>query len=312
MRDGRNYSFDGRSNVRQITGQTFDGSNWRNYTITNAYDHKNRRVFKSYVQAGLSEAHWFFYYDQDGRLLEVKHTPNIASPSTYSVFQFYWIGRRAIAYWQQSFPSSTISRRYLHSDAENKVLEVWSWPTSGAATAQWRIEPDSFGWDIVLFGWSVYQPLRGAGGGEYVDEETISYNDSIGGLRPPLHTTLQGAYDPLVGQYLQSDDREGVDSYTGGTGVAARIKERCHWVRVGSPPWVGGENDIDLGVWTEVCWDRDQGDGGGGGGDTGGEGGTGGGLHGISPGTRRPPSRPPPQPDPRPTTPCDKAKADLK
>ncbi|KAB2910761.1 MAG: hypothetical protein F9K40_01985 [Kofleriaceae bacterium] len=213
VRDGRTFAFDGRSNVRQITGQTFDGSNWRNYTITNAYDHKSRRVFKSYVQAGLSEAHWFFYYDQDDRLLEVKHTPNIASPSTYSIFQFYWVGTRAIAYWQQDFPSSTISRRYLHSDAENKVLEVWSWPTTGAATNQWRIEPDSFGWDIVLFGHSVYQPLRGLGGREYVDEEMISYNDSIGGLRPPLHLADGRMYDPFVAGYLQARRPTSVDSY---------------------------------------------------------------------------------------------------
>lgn len=168
---------------------------------------------KSFAQQGSTEAHWFFYYDNQNRLVEIKHTPNISSPTTYSIFQFYWIGRRPIAYWQQDFPSTNLSRRYVHADAQSKALEVWSWPTTGPAVVQWRLDPDFFGWDAIWFGWSVYQPFRGVAAGEYIDEETLAYDDSINALRPPLHSRFGGYYDPLTATRLQAYERSAVDSY---------------------------------------------------------------------------------------------------
>lgn len=213
--DGRTYTYDGRSNVRSISGNVL---RWFNWSITNGYDHKNRRVFKSYVR-GSNQAQWFFYYDNEDRLVEAKHTPNIASPSTYSIYQFHWVGRRAIAYRQTDWPSFTASRRYLHSDAYGRPIEAWSWPTSGAAAQVWAIDPDAFGWDRVTVGSSIYQPLRAEGGKQYYEAETTAITNSGGGgtgpknLRPPLHLERSRMYDPFVGAYVQARRFASVDSY---------------------------------------------------------------------------------------------------
>ncbi len=190
--DERTYTYDGRSNVRQITGKRYVWPSWQTYTLTNAYDHKGRRVFKSY-SAGGSEAQWFFYYDLEDRLIEVKHTPNISSPSTYSIYQFYWVGRRAIAYWQIDYPAVTTTRRFLHSDESDRVLEAWSWPTSGYTARQWALNDDAFGWDEVVLGVAIFQPLRERGSFRYYDGETTSLNGSASGLRPPLLASASSA-----------------------------------------------------------------------------------------------------------------------
>lgn len=205
--DARNYTYEGRRLVRQITGQKCVAGGcsvgtWLNTTITNAYDHKGRRVFKSYV-VGSSESQWFFYYDLDDQLIEVKYTPAISSPLTYSIFDFFWLDHRPIAYYQVDYPAVTTSRRYLHTDAENRVLEAWTWPTSGAATRVWALNPDAFGWDQILLGVALFQPLRGAGSNDHYDAETRAQNDSGTVLRPQLHLTPHGYYDPLSATVLQ-------------------------------------------------------------------------------------------------------------
>ncbi len=64
--DVRTYAYDGRSNVRQMTGKYMTVPLWYTYTITSAYDHKGRRVFKSFATSS-NEAQWFFYYDLEHR-----------------------------------------------------------------------------------------------------------------------------------------------------------------------------------------------------------------------------------------------------
>jgi YD repeat-containing protein len=225
----RSYTYDGRSNVRQISGEVFDAiaGEWTTYTLTNAYDHKGRRVFKSYSQGGYNPytAQWFFYYDTEDRLIEVKHTPNIASSSIYSLYQFHWMETRPIAYWQTDYPSVTTSRRYLYSDAGDKVLEAWTWPTSGAATKVWSLSPDAFGWDEIVAGASVYQPLRGDRSRAYHDPETVVYDYPTSTvIRPALDCVVAVYYDPLTGSLLQAGDTLAEESYTPPAGAVARSR----------------------------------------------------------------------------------------
>jgi len=207
--DARSYSYEGRKLVRQITGKKKISSTWYTYTLTNAYDHKGRRVFKSYVINGV-ESQYFYYYNLRDQLIEVKHTPNISSSSTYSLFDFFWSGDRPIAYYQVDYPSVTTTRRYFHSDADNRVYELWTWPTSGESTRVWALQPDAFGWDQVLTGSSIYQPLRGADSMNQYDVDLTAWNDSATSLRPPLVLTPSGYYDPLSATVLQADPSSGI------------------------------------------------------------------------------------------------------
>lgn len=229
--DARSYTYEGRSNVRQITGQRWNGSAWVSWTITNAYDHKGRRVFKQYTE-GSTTAQYFFYYDLDDRLIEVKHTPNISSPSTYSMFQFHWIGTRPIIYWQTDFPDVTVTRRYLHSDHQNRVLEAWRWPNGGGATSRvWAINPDANHWDEIILGSSILQPLRGAQH-EFYESETTAWASSTTPHRPPLHVALSYSFDPQTATTLQAKGRGlGVNSYLRGTSqLFSRPASAAHYL----------------------------------------------------------------------------------
>ncbi len=214
--DQREYTYDGRNNVLTITGEyyyRFYPSSWHDYTISNAYDERNRRIFKSfYDEDEETEAQWFFYYDVFDRLVSVKHTPDISSPSTYTLYEFYWIDSRPVAYYQTSYPSVTTARRFTHADELNRPVDVWSWPGTGDAERVWAINPDLFGWDEIVVGnlWyaPVYQPLRFPG--QYVDVETESQiNGRMGpvAVRPPLHENRHRTYDPYTGTYLQVDPK---------------------------------------------------------------------------------------------------------
>jgi YD repeat-containing protein len=225
--DARAYTYDGRSNVRQITGQRWNGSAWANWTITNAYDHKGRRVFKDYTE-GSTTAQWFFYYDLEDRLIEAKHTPNISSPSTYSMYQWHWIGSRPVAYWQTDYPSVSTTRRYLHSDENNRVLEAWHWPNGGGATSRvWAINPNANFWDEVVLGSNVFQPLRGTRQ-DFYDSETVAWANTGTPHRPPLHAVDSGGgfyYDPLTATRLEPGRScDAVDSYVSG---CAAERGRC-------------------------------------------------------------------------------------
>ena len=212
--DGREYTYDGRGNVLTITGEYWTGAAYHDYTLANAYDERNRRIFKSFVDeeetCGFKEceAQWFFYYDVYDRLVMVKHTPDITASSEYTIYEFFWIGQRPVAYFQIDYPGATTTRRFTHSDELNRPVDVWSWPTSGDASRVWAINPDLFGWDYVVTGSSVYQPLRFPG--QYIDEETASTfvrKGTFFNARPPLHENRHRYYDPYTGTYLQVDPK---------------------------------------------------------------------------------------------------------
>ncbi len=202
--DTRTYTYDSRGNVINVHGKYFTGGVWHDYDVASAFDAKNRRVMKTFKDAstGLT-AQWFFYYDAADRLTEVRHTPSIASPSTYSVFQLLWLGDRVALYWQTDLPSSTTSRRYIATDETDRPIDMWSWPASGNAARVWAITPSAWGMDTNVLGSTVYQPLLLSGG--YSDPETMAADNNALLHRPPLAWNHNRTFDAFTGAYLQID-----------------------------------------------------------------------------------------------------------
>jgi RHS repeat-associated protein len=221
--DFRDYTYDGRSNLVTVTGHFRASAGvLHNYTLVNAYDHRNRRFFKSFIDEDASpdpiESQWFYYYDLQDRLIEVNYTPDINHADTYQLWQFYWIASRPVARVQTSFPSETHGRRFTAADHLDTPLDGWYWPSSGNATRAWAYNPDAFGWGRIVHGSDEYQPLRFPG--QVEDDDTLAWRYDSGtsdyvAARPPLRQNRYRVYDPLTGSYLQADPKvaEGWQSY---------------------------------------------------------------------------------------------------
>ncbi len=211
--DRRDYTSDGRNNLIAVSGKIkISATVVHDYTLVNAFDHKNRRFFKSLLDENTSvEAQWFYYYDLQDRLIEVNYTPDIASPSDYQLVQFYWIGNRPVARLQTTYPAGTQGRRFLHADELGTPLDAWSFPIgSGDAVQAWAFNPDAFGWGRVEVGTTQFQPLRFPG--QIADDETIAWYFNTGTsayvrARPSLRENRYRVYDPFTGSYLQVDPR---------------------------------------------------------------------------------------------------------
>jgi YD repeat-containing protein len=203
--DRRDYTYDGRRNVATVSGSYYTGSAWDAYTLTSAYDHENRRVFKSFKDTTSGkEAQWFFYYDASNRLSEVRYTPDISSSSTYSLFQLFWLNGRLTLYWQTDYPSATTSRRYVGTDESGRPIDMISWPSSGNAARVWAINPNAWAFDTNVVGSTVYQPILFAG--QYQDSETVAVqNDGTTTHRPGVAVDRRRTYDSFMGSFLQID-----------------------------------------------------------------------------------------------------------
>lgn len=207
--DRRDYTYDARNNLVAVSGKLrISDTVVHDYTAVNAYDHKNRRFFKSILDETTdNEEQLFYYYDLDDRIIEVVQTPDMDDTSTYTVYQFYWIGQRPVAWVQTNYPGATGNRRFLMADHLETPIEAYNWPTSGDASRSWSMQSDVFGWATVLAG-TAYQPLRFPG--QMSDDETTAwYWDSSTSLfkraRPPLSENRYRVYDPLTASYLQAD-----------------------------------------------------------------------------------------------------------
>jgi RHS repeat-associated protein len=207
--DRRNFGYDGRGNLSIVGGNYKRDAldDWRWYLLLNVYDERNHRTFKVFYDnetfSSGEAPQWFYYHDAFDRLIEVKHLPDATDTDTYSIYQFFWLGNRPIYYVQIDYPGQTTSRRYLHADEINRPLEAYSHPTSGDTQRVWAINPDLFGWDDIIEGAAVYQPLRFPG--QLVDPETTAWADFDDPARPPLHDNHHRVYDPFTGMYLQTD-----------------------------------------------------------------------------------------------------------
>jgi RHS repeat-associated protein len=202
--DDRTYTYDDRRNVINVAGHYHTGSAWHDYSVASAFDARNRRVFKSFHDETSGQiATWYFYYDPLDRLTEVRHTPDISSPSTYSIFQLVWLGDRLVLYWQTDYPSVTTSKRYVATDEANRPIDMQCWG-QGNCPRVWTTNPDAWGNDTVLLGTTAFQPILFAG--QYKDDETIAWQD--GGTirqRPGVVENRFRSYDPWTGSYLQVD-----------------------------------------------------------------------------------------------------------
>jgi RHS repeat-associated protein len=201
----RDYVFDGRDNLINVHGWYYTGSAWHEYDVASAFDAKNRRVFKQFLDTSTNaKAQWFFYYDPLDRMTEVRYTPNTATPTTFTTFQLFWLGDRLVAYWQTDSGGAT-SKRYVATDEMGRPIDMWSWPTSGNASRVWAINPSAWGFDTNAIGPTLFQPIMFAG--QYQDIETAALADPIGGFAHRPGVVLNGfrTYDPFVGGYLQVD-----------------------------------------------------------------------------------------------------------
>lgn len=209
--DRRDFTYDGRGRMVTQTGKYKPSSTWDDYTLVYAYDHKNRRVWKSFVNENTGlESQWFFYYDLRGRLVETRHIPNIASPSTYSLHQFYWLEGRPIMSQQTNYPSTSTWRRYMHGNELHVPLDSWLWPASGDSTRAQAFQDDASGWQNRHIG-GYYQPFMFPG--MHMDEESTAWGEDGSGneerVRPQLYDNGARTYDPLTGGYLQVDPMVG-------------------------------------------------------------------------------------------------------
>ena len=199
----RDYTYDTRHNVTNIRGRYYASGPWHYYDVASAFDAKNRRVFKSFYDESTGQTStWYFYYDPLDRLTEIRYTPNLASPSTYSLYQLFWLHGRMVLYWQTDYPSATTSKRYTGTDETGRILDMWSWPSSGDATRVWGQNPQAWGQDTNVISW-IFQPLLFAG--QYQDAETFTLDDYTMPDKPPLAVDQLRTYDPFTGSYLQHD-----------------------------------------------------------------------------------------------------------
>jgi YD repeat-containing protein len=202
----RNYTYDGRRRVRTVTGffpRHVGGLDQpTGYTVTYAFDHRDRLVFRQWQSSlGGSPTQQFYYYDLNDRLIEVKQA--IAGSSSYTNYSFYWLGNRPVAYWAVDNLGNT-SRYFIHADEANRVLEVYSWPASGDATDIWSLNPDVFGWDRIVNG-GIFQPLHL--NNALYDPDTVSYTNwgavFVSPNHPPLLVDRGAHLDPMTETFLQ-------------------------------------------------------------------------------------------------------------
>jgi YD repeat-containing protein len=259
--DIRGFTYDGKRRVRTLLGYFYSGftcnpfcsPTYKGYVITYAFDERDRLVFRSFRNAAdNTESQTFYYYDFRNRLMESKFVPNAASPSTYSIHNFYWMGERPVAMWTLAFPAGTTARYFSHADESNRVLEVYTWPASGDATLAWALNPNTFGWDSVVTG-SIYQPLRLSN--MIVDDGTLAWSNADpfapAALRPMLLVNRHSSYDPMSGTALQRFWEFPDEPYAPYSGEAP-LRYVCAGGKCDScPPPVGpttaaGPGDFDL------------------------------------------------------------------
>jgi RHS repeat-associated protein len=207
--DARTYTYDGRRNVINVRGQYPVGAGvFHYYDVASAFDAKNRRVYKSFLdETTLKTAQWFFEYDALDRLTEVRYTPDSTVPATYSLFQLFWLGDRMVAYWQTDYPAATTTARYVGTDESGRPIDMicWNAPSNhGNCPRVWAVNPSAWGFDTNVVGPGVYQPLLFAG--QYVDAETAAYeNDGVTVHRPGVALNGYRTFDAFAGSYLQVD-----------------------------------------------------------------------------------------------------------
>jgi RHS repeat-associated protein len=281
--DARTYTYDGRRNVINVRGQYPVGAGvFHYYDVASAFDAKNRRVYKSFLdETTLKTAQWFFEYDALDRLTEVRYTPDSTVPATYSLFQLFWLGDRMVAYWQTDYPAATTTARYVGTDESGRPIDMicWNAPSNhGNCPRVWAVNPSAWGFDTNVAGPGVYQPLLFAG--QYVDAETAAYeNDGATVHRPGVAVNGARSYDASVGEYLQFDPLAPltrssyvyVDSSPIGrrdpTGMMQSL--HCTYGTANDSDGIGLDNPIV--VNSDYCeWTAGGHDGGGGGGGGGG------------------------------------------
>lgn len=199
--DRRTITYDGRGNVASVSG--FDKLG-RAYTMRNAFDAQNRRVFKAVeYPASSTQDQWYFFYDAYGRLTEVRYVINATAPAPqYRFYRLVWLDGLLVAYWETDSASGNPITRYVESDEAGRPVRMHA-AENGDSAVQWAVDQDAWGFDKVVVGAGIYQPIVFPG--QYRDEETASYLADGTMFRPGLVHNGYRTYDPFTGTYLQID-----------------------------------------------------------------------------------------------------------
>lgn len=255
--DRRDYTYDGRRNVINVRGQMYVAGAWHYYDVASAFDHKNRRVFKSlYDETTAKTAQWFFYYDAQNRLTEIDYTPDISAPSTLTFYQVVWLENRIVGFIQIDLPSNTVSKRYAATDETGRIQKLWNYPASGNATIVWDVNQKAWGADTLLTA-SAFQPFLFAG--QYIDQESAAYmDDGVTKHRPGIVVNGYREYDTFVGAYLQVDPMASTtwDSYVYAKSdpVGKTDASGLRWGGCGSQECLGDIDDsMDIEIYS-ACY----------------------------------------------------------
>ena len=184
----------------------YNGSAWHCSDIISAFDSMNRRVFKSfYDEISQQSATWYFYYDPTNRL-----TRGCLYARCFGLEHLFGIPAHLARRSARRLLADRLSMGEAHRSATSEPtrpampIDMWNWPATGNTTRVWSINPDAWGFDKVVSGSGVFQPILFAG--QYQDRETAAYeNDGITVHRPGLALNGLRTYDPFVGGYLQVD-----------------------------------------------------------------------------------------------------------
>ena len=121
--DRRDYTYDSRNNLVNVHGIVKIAGVQYGYDVGSMFDARGRRVMKT-LSVNKKISYWFMYYDLDDKLTEIQYLPDSATPTTYSVFEIYWLNQRPVLYWQTDYPSATVSKRYIGTDEMNRPIDM--------------------------------------------------------------------------------------------------------------------------------------------------------------------------------------------
>lgn len=206
----REYTYDARNNLITVSGQYLAAANDLNtYVMTNAYDERNRRIFKSFKDTITNqEAQWFFYYDQWDKLVQAIHTPDVADSNDYSIYEWFYVEGEPTVYYQSDYvngANTATTRRFLFNDEQGRPHTAWTFPSSGSAVRAWEVEAGSWGTDSITAGTGTFQPIVFPG--QFRDAETTASLSNGSEVRSALVYNWHRHYDPTIGSYVSPDNR---------------------------------------------------------------------------------------------------------
>jgi hypothetical protein len=209
--DTRNYYYRADGRLRLVTGKRPSKSpNYSDYQVAYSYDWKGRRIFKSDKNLSTGVTHqWWFFYDQDDRMIGVRDIPNASSPTTYNVQILYYLDdervmRFLLKYVNGSFNSE--QRDVFHGDHLQTPMAVERWNPSGPETIVWSADYVPWGYARILGGATAVVDHRFQGQWYDGETEVRTWHSGVAALdRPGLTQNAFRDYDAWSGGFVEFD-----------------------------------------------------------------------------------------------------------